>query len=69
MSGDRVGQASGSSRLASDSGMLHPDSRGQSYPNVAGRHPAAPSSPILFRRISEHTILSPVESPFSIRVT
>jgi hypothetical protein len=25
--------------LASDSGMLHPDSRGQSYPNVAGHHP------------------------------
>jgi hypothetical protein len=23
---------------ASDSGMLHPDSRGQSYPNVAGHH-------------------------------
>jgi hypothetical protein len=26
--------------LASNSGMLHPDSRGQSYPNVAGHHPA-----------------------------
>jgi hypothetical protein len=26
--------------LASDSGVLHPDSRGQSYPNVAGHHPA-----------------------------
>jgi hypothetical protein len=34
MPGDRGGQAS-------DSGMLHPDSRGQSYRNVAGHKPAA----------------------------
>jgi hypothetical protein len=26
--------------LASDSGMLHPDSCGQSHPNVAGHNPA-----------------------------
>jgi hypothetical protein len=38
MTGDRGGQAS--LCLDSDSGILHPDSREQSYPNVAGHHPA-----------------------------
>jgi hypothetical protein len=40
MSGDGEAKQVGRLCLASDSGMLHPDSRGQSYSNVAGHHPA-----------------------------
>jgi hypothetical protein len=40
MSGDGEAKQVGHLCLASNSGMLHPDTRGQSYPNVAGRHPA-----------------------------